>query len=75
MAAKLVSVLSLRMRDDVLRPAFVQLGNDPVGVERLVGDQAAELGPLDQECDTDRVVALAGQQDEVDEVAQGIGER
>ena len=56
--------------DDNLRSAFGQLGDDPVGVERLVGDQAAELNVLDQRRHADRVVALAWQKDKPDEVAQ-----
>ena len=50
------------LRDDDLGAAFVQLGDDPVRVERLVGDQAVELDPVDQRRDADGVVALAGQQ-------------
>ena len=63
------------LRDDDLRCASIQLVDDPVGVKRLVGDQAVELGPLDQGRDADGVVALAGQQDEADEIAQRVGER
>jgi len=54
--------------------ALVQFGDDPVGVEGLVGDQGAELDALDQRRDPHRIVALSRQQDESDEVAQGIGE-
>jgi len=52
--------------DDHFRPAFVEIGDDPVGVEGLVGDQAAELDALDQRGDADCVEALSRQQNEAD---------
>src|SRR4051794_15914186 len=63
------------LRHDDLGAAPMQLGDDPVRVESLVGDEARELDVLDQWSDTDRVVSLAGQQDEADEIAQGVGHR
>src|SRR6266571_9074215 len=62
------------LRDDDSGAASVHLGDDPVGIEGLVGNQGAELDPLDQRRDPHRVVALSRQQNESDEVAQGIGE-
>ena len=63
------------LRDDDLRTAFIQLRDDPVGVECLVGDQATELDSLDQRRDADRVVSLTRQEDEAHEIAQCIGQR
>lgn len=63
------------LRDDDLCTALVELGDDPIGVEGLVGDQAAELCALDQRCDADRVVSLAGEKNEPYEVTQRIGQR
>src|SRR6266700_6870127 len=62
------------LRDHDLGAALVEVGDDVVAVEGLVGDQGAELDPLDQRCDPHRIVALSRQQHESDEVAQSIGE-
>ena len=63
------------LRDDDLGAALVQLRDDPVGVERLVGDEAVELDPLDERGDADGVVALTGQQDKANEIAECVGQR
>lgn len=60
------------LRDDDFRPAFVEVSDDPVGVEGLVGDQPAELDALDQRRDADRVEALPRQQNEADQVPQRV---
>ena len=60
--------------DNDLRPAFVEVGDDPVGVEGLVSDEPAKLDPLDQRCDTDRVEALSGEQNEADQVSERVGQ-
>jgi len=62
------------LRDDDLGASLVQLVDDPVGVERCVGDQAFELDVLDQGLDTDRIVAISWQQDEADQVAECISQ-
>jgi hypothetical protein len=49
------------LRDDDLRPAFVEFGDNPVGVESLVGDEPAKLHVSDQRRDADRVEALSRQ--------------
>jgi hypothetical protein len=46
--------------DDHFRPTLVEIGDDPVGVEGLVGDQPTELDALDQWGDSDGVEALPG---------------
>jgi hypothetical protein len=65
----------LMLRDDDLRPAFVQVFDDPVGIESLVGDQAAEFDTLDQGRDADGVEAVAGQQDKPHQIAERVGQR
>ncbi len=63
------------LRDHDFRTASIQLRDDPVCIECLVGDEAAELCSLDQRRDPDRVVSLARQKNEAHEVAQGICQR
>ena len=63
----------LMLRDDDLRPAFVQVFDDPVGIESLVGDQAAEFDVLDQGRNADGVKAMAGEQDEPHQIPERVG--
>jgi hypothetical protein len=65
----------LMLRDDDLRPAFVQVFDDPVGIESLVGDQAAEFDILDQGRDADSIEAVAGQKDKSHQIAERVGQR
>ena len=58
--------------DDDPGSAFVQFSNNPVGIERLVGDQIVEFDTLDQRGDADRVVSLPRKQDEAHEIAERI---
>ena len=60
--------------DDDLGASFVQLGNDRVAVEGLVGDETAELHVSDQRRDADCIVALAGQKGEPDQIAECVCE-
>src|SRR3954470_22199471 len=62
------------MRDHDLGAALIEIGDDIIAVEGRVGDQGAELKTVDQRRGPDSVEALSGQQNEADEVAQGIGE-
>jgi len=55
--------------------APVEFADDPVDVEGLVRDQAAERGGADQRRHADRVMALTGQKFETHKVSQRIGER
>jgi hypothetical protein len=52
--------------------AIIKLGSGPVGVECFVVDQSAKDDTLDQWLDADAVVALAAQQDESHQIAEGI---
>jgi hypothetical protein len=65
----------LMLRDDDLRPAFVQVFDDPVGIESLVGDQAAEFDTLYQGRHADGVEAVAGQQNKPHQIAERVGQR
>src|SRR5216684_68435 len=62
------------LRNHDLGTALIEIGDDVVAVEGLVGDQRAEFDPLDERRNADGIEALSRQQDESDEVAQGIGE-
>src|SRR3954471_21327857 len=53
-------------------PATVKLRSEPVDVERFVAEQSAEDDTLDQRLHADAVVALAGQQDEAHQSAEGV---
>src|SRR5436190_24202205 len=64
----------LPLRDDDAGAASVHFGDDPVGIEGLVGDQRAEFDPRDERRNADGIEALPRQQHESDEVAQGVGE-
>ena len=64
---------SRALRDDDAGAAFVQFGDDPVGIERLVGDQRTELEAMDQWGDAQRIVALARQEMEADQIAERVG--
>ena len=63
------------LRDYDLRPTFVHVFDDPVGIKSLVGDQAAEFDILDQGRDADGVEAVAGQQDEPHQIPERVGQR
>src|SRR5215212_628852 len=54
--------------------AGVKLRPEPVGVEGFVAEQGAEDGALDQRRHADGVVALARQQDEAHQIAEGVRE-
>ena len=61
--------------DDDLGAALVEVGDDGVAVEGLVGDQPAEGEAVDQRRDAHRVEAVAGQQHEAHEIAERVGQR
>ena len=65
---------SRALRDDDAGTTFVQFGDDPVGIESLVGDQRTELEAMDQWGDAHRIVALARQEMEADQIAERVGE-
>ncbi len=61
-------------RDEDLRAPIIEIGDDFVAVEGLVGEQRAEFNSLDERRNTDRVEAVVGHQVEADKVSQCIGE-
>src|SRR5215213_277869 len=62
------------LRDNDLGAASVEIGDDVITVESLVGDQGAELKAVDQRRHPGRVKALPRQQHKADEIAQSVGE-
>src|SRR5215213_2129254 len=62
------------LRDNDLGAASVEIGDDVIAVESLVGDQGAELKAVDQRRHPGRVKALSRQQHKADEIAQSVGE-
>ena len=58
-----------------LGAARVELGDNGVAVERLVGDQRVEGQSLDERWHTHCVEALSWQKHEAYEIAERIGER
>lgn len=61
--------------DDDLGAVIVQISDDGVAVEGLVGDQSAESDAVDERWYADGTEAVAGQQDEAHKVAERVGER
>jgi hypothetical protein len=61
--------------DNDLGTAGVELGDNGVAIERLVGDQRVEGHSLDARRHADRVEALSRQKHEAHEIAERIGER
>ena len=62
----------LMLRDYDLGPAVVHVFDDPVGIEGLVGDQAAEFDVLDQGRKADGVKAMAAPSSQVRRSARGF---
>ena len=63
------------LRDDDLGAALVELFDDPIGVESLVGEQGIEVAFLDEWRDADGIMAVSWQELEVDQIAKGVGQR
>ena len=61
-------------RDDGLDPCLFQRFADSVGIKRSVGEERAAGVPLDQRRRSAQVVGLPGQQAEIDQVAERIGQ-
>ena len=58
-----------------LGAARVEIGDNGVAVERLVGDQRVEGQSLDERWHADRVKPMPRQQHEAHEIAERVGER
>src|SRR5882672_985595 len=63
------------LRDDDLGAALVEVGDDGVAVEGLVGDEALKGETVDERSNPHRIEAMAGQENEADETAQCVGQR
>src|ERR1700685_1572570 len=61
--------------DDDLSAARVEIGDNGVAVERLVGDQRVEGQTLDERRHPHRVEALSRQKHEAHQIAERVGER
>src|SRR5882724_7779082 len=55
------------LRDDNLSAALVEVGNDGIAVEGLVGDEALKVETIDERSDAHGIEAMAGQENEADE--------
>src|SRR6202171_6761292 len=62
------------LRNHDLGAPLVEVGDDVVAVEGLVGDRGAKLDAVDERRDADSIEALSRQQDESDEIAERVGE-
>src|SRR5262249_30439110 len=60
--------------DDDLGAARIEIGDNGVAVERLVGDQRVEDQSLDERRHAHRVEAMSWQKHEAHEIAERIGE-
>ena len=60
------------LRYDDFGASFIHVFDNPVRIERLVRDQATEFDPLNQRSHTDRIMALAWQENKANQIAQGI---
>jgi hypothetical protein len=63
------------LRDDDLGAALVEVGDDGIAVEGLVGDEALKGETLDERSDPHRVETMAAHENEADEIAQCVGQR
>lgn len=61
--------------DDDFGAARVEIGDDAVAIERLVGDQRAESDALKERRNRNRIETLSGHEREAHEIAERIGER
>ena len=59
----------------ILAPRSLRSAMMVIAVEGLVGDQAAEGETVDQRSDTDRIEAMAGQENKAHEIAERVGQR
>src|SRR6266850_2457659 len=63
------------LRDDDLGAALVEVGDDGIAVEGLVGDEATKGETVDERSDAHCIEAMSGQENETDEIAERIGQR
>src|SRR5882757_8135409 len=63
------------LRNDDLGAAAVEIGNDGIAVEGLVGDEAIKGEAIDERSDAHRIETMAGQENEANEIAECVGQR
>jgi hypothetical protein len=68
------------LRDDDLRAALVEVGNDRIAVEGLFAMKPSEMRPsmsgaTDEWSDAHRIETVAGHENKVDEIAERIRQR
>src|SRR6266849_208012 len=61
--------------DDDLGAALVEVGNDGIAVEGLVGDEAVKGETVDERSNADRIETMAGHENEADEITKRVGQR
>ena len=60
------------LRDTDQRSTFIQIIDNPIAIEGFISEQPAEVDPINQRCDADGIVSVAGQQFEAYQIAQSI---
>ena len=63
------------LRDDDLGAALVEVGDDGIAVEGFVGDEAVKGETVDERSNADRIEAMAGHENEADEITKRVGQR
>src|SRR5882724_1634301 len=63
------------LRDDDLGTARVEVGNDGIAVESLIGDEAVKRETVDERGNADRIETMAGHENEADEITKRVGQR
>lgn len=63
------------LRNNDACAAFIEIRDEPVAVESLVGQQVLEVDAFNEWRHADGVVSVAGQENKADKIAQRIGQR
>ena len=63
------------LRNDDASTAFIKFVIEPVAIEGLVGEQVLKVDAVDQWRHADRIIAIAGQENKADKIAERIGQR
>src|SRR5271154_3564333 len=63
------------LRDDDFGATLVEVGNDGIAVEGLVGDEAVKGETVDERGDADRIETMAGHENEANEIAERVRQR
>src|SRR5271168_4428230 len=63
------------LRDNDFGATLVEVGNDGIAVEGLVGDEAVKGETVDERGEADRIETMAGHENEADEIAERVRQR